>query len=119
MISGKYCYLKVKFTNPWCKTMTVNSFAQGYKWAKKNRFYFANSNKPISDHWTDVLTEPIKISSEHSCFKRHRGYALNQDESLASFFSRINPSSVEITLVEPRGTKSNRPGLPDTIKVKA
>jgi hypothetical protein len=61
-------------------------------------FKFFGSSTQIDPTWTDVLTEPILITSGPSCSKKGEALKINENETLASYFSRINPSPVQINL---------------------
>jgi hypothetical protein len=69
----------------------------------------------IDPIWKDYFTKEILVTSGKSCFSQTKGFKINQNETLASFFARITPSFVETTL-ELEATASG--GMfPDTLRV--
>ena len=57
-------------------------------------FRFANENDAISERWEDVFSSPVQVTNDASCYVAADGYKINQNQTLADFFSHTFPRPI-------------------------
>ncbi|EHK21338.1 uncharacterized protein TRIVIDRAFT_70307 [Trichoderma virens Gv29-8] len=58
-------------------------------------FKFKGCTYPISHEWIDCFTLPIRVTNGQPCYNSSLGYQINAQQSIAAFFSKIFPDSME------------------------
>lgn len=62
------------------------------------RCTFSAYGHEIRDIWTDVFTTQVQVTTGRPCYDRSRGLKINDQQSIASFFSKAFPSPIEAKL---------------------
>jgi hypothetical protein len=62
-------------------------------------FKFSEYDTEIQSTWRDMLTTPVGVTSGRPCYDESRGdLKINQQQSIASFFSKVFPHPIEAKL---------------------
>lgn len=64
------------------------------------KYKIKGRDSAIMTEWKDCFTSCVKVTSGSSCYKDNLGYRINENQTLASFFSKIFPTSMEAKIRE-------------------
>ncbi|KAL7915838.1 hypothetical protein GGI35DRAFT_430805 [Trichoderma velutinum] len=56
---------------------------------------FKSCSYPISSEWIDCFTLPVRVTNGQPCYKSSLGYQINARQSIAAFFRKVFPYSME------------------------
>jgi hypothetical protein len=74
-----------------------------------NLINFSGYSESIDLIWRDVGTIPVTVTAGRSRFNRTEGLQINQNEALASYFSRLFPSNLDVQLTHCTDDNNNYP----------